>query len=360
MTNSKKRPVGLHGISIGKRELTEHLGSIVSYLHENFERGIILVADEPKRWNNQAIDGMDAESAAKKARRDGLQLEKRIKAYLPNTNVEVYRWEDMKDDAYQRNLASLEQAYAMKGQFKQDTDLFVAEFLGRVAARRPIAKEREQAHALAARYRLEELAMLASVSAPYDGLVEVYPEDSEQEVRLYGNSYPEVKGFVFGSSRERWVRKAWEAPLAVAHDEKVGYTLVAARDIRRGEHLTTITGPIVEKPSTYTIPLGAGLFIDPANEGKYLCHSCEPNAGFRGRNQLVAMKDIVQGERVAADYAMIVPAYDQKTLAQDLACKCASELCRGEFGSYQTLSNETKQAYKGFVSPAALRADVNA
>src|SRR5690606_3032263 len=74
-----------------------------------------------------------------------------------------------------------------------------------------------------------------------------------------------------------------------------GTTLFAKADIRKDEVILIIGGNIIATPTIYTIPIDEKLFIDPVpfdNLGRYLCHDCEPNAGIKDRNVLVAMRDI--------------------------------------------------------------------
>jgi len=132
-----------------------------------------------------------------------------------------------------------------------------------------------------------------------------------------------------------------------------GKSLFANKLFKKGEFIFLMAGPVVAKSTIYTIPIGQGLFIDPIpvdNLGKYLCHSCDPNAGIKQRTMVVAFKDIKKDEEVCIDYAMIVDEYGDEMTPENIICKCGSKNCRGELGSWFELPKNIKEKYKGFVS----------
>jgi uncharacterized protein len=145
--------------------------------------------------------------------------------------------------------------------------------------------------------------------------------------------------------------KMFEKNIYVKNTEKYGKSIFAKRNFKKEEEVFIICGPIVKKPTIYTVPISFDLFIDPLPlAGKELCHSCEPNCGIKNRNVIVAMKNIKKDEEITIDYAMIVPKYNSRVLKQNTKCNCGSKNCRGKFGSYQKLSEELKRKYKGFIS----------
>jgi hypothetical protein len=135
-----------------------------------------------------------------------------------------------------------------------------------------------------------------------------------------------------------------------------GKSIFAKKNFEKGEPVFIICGPIVIKPSIYTVPIDFDLYIDPLSiAGKELNHSCELSCGIKNRNIVVAMKNIKKGEEINIDYAMIVSKYNQRLLKQDIKCKCKTKNCRGEFGSYEKLPNKLKKKYKGFISEYLVR-----
>lgn len=130
-------------------------------------------------------------------------------------------------------------------------------------------------------------------------------------------------------------------------------SIFASKPFKKREFIFLVAGPVVAKSTIYTIPIGQGLFIDPVpvdNFGKYLCHSCDPNAGIKQRTMVVAFKDIKKDEEVCIDYAMIVDKYGDEMTPKNIICKCGSKNCRGKLGSWSKLPKDIKEKYKGFVS----------
>jgi hypothetical protein len=81
--------------------------------------------------------------------------------------------------------------------------------------------------------------------------------------------------------------------------------------------------------------------------GKYLNHSCDPNAGLRGL-RLVAVRDIAPGEELCFDYST--------TMAEDyweLPCSCGSVHCRGSVRDFKHLPSGVQRKYRelGIVAP---------
>ncbi|MBS3081194.1 SET domain-containing protein-lysine N-methyltransferase [Candidatus Pacearchaeota archaeon] len=137
----------------------------------------------------------------------------------------------------------------------------------------------------------------------------------------------------------------------VGDSKKYGKTLFANKDFSRGEFIFLIAGPIVTKGTIYTIPIANGLWIDPVdNHGKYLNHSCNPNAGIKQRTMVIAFKDVKKDEEITIDYAMIVRKYGDEMTSENIICRCGNENCRGKLGSWEELPEEIKKKYKGFVS----------
>jgi SET domain-containing protein len=72
-------------------------------------------------------------------------------------------------------------------------------------------------------------------------------------------------------------------------------------------------------------------------------HSCEPNAGVRGENQLIALRDIHAGEEITYDYSTVVGADNDGWKMQ---CHCGSSICRSIVGSVLSISPERLSFYR--------------
>lgn len=73
-----------------------------------------------------------------------------------------------------------------------------------------------------------------------------------------------------------------------------------------------------------------------------LNHSCDPNTGMRGENELVALRDIAKGEELTYDYSTVVGANNH---GWKMKCTCRSESCRRSVGSVLTLPKERIRFY---------------
>ena len=93
----------------------------------------------------------------------------------------------------------------------------------------------------------------------------------------------------------------------------------------------------------HAIQFSDNEWID-VNDSRFINHSCEPNCGFKGKFQLVAMRDIIPGEQVTFDYDMSEDS-DWK-----MECKCSSSSCRKIIGSFKNLPEKFKEKYKGYIS----------
>lgn len=148
--------------------------------------------------------------------------------------------------------------------------------------------------------------------------------------------------------------------LEVRHvDEKGGSGVFARQPIPAGEHLVTWGGEIIDwaalqrlphdVQSRKTVQIEENQFLltvgDP-DPGDYVNHSCNPNAGLKDCNVLVAMRDIAVGEEVCIDYAMC-----DGTPYDEFECACGAPNCRGHFTGNDWRLPELWTRYAGYFSP---------
>jgi hypothetical protein len=138
--------------------------------------------------------------------------------------------------------------------------------------------------------------------------------------------------------------------VSVIESGKYGKTIVANRSFLKDEIVFEISGQTTNMPTIHTIPIDFGVYIDDISVGQYLCHSCDPNSGIKDKTNVVAMRNIAKGEEITIDYAMIVPEYGSEMTHENRVCKCGTKSCRGKLGSYNELSDELKEKYKGYIS----------
>ena len=99
-------------------------------------------------------------------------------------------------------------------------------------------------------------------------------------------------------------------------------------------------------------PLGVGVdeYLDLEENARTFNHSCEPNSFIRGRNELVALRDISCGEEIIYDYSTTMDDDEERILkaGRDMwtcECNCGSEKCRGVINQFKTLPEEIRDFY---------------
>lgn len=131
---------------------------------------------------------------------------------------------------------------------------------------------------------------------------------------------------------------------------RIGRGVFAARDIKRGEYITSFVGvkyhfnrpPFIESEHlrNHAVQIGPDTWIESsASTARYLNHSCDPNCGISGLTKLVAIRDIAKGEELTWDYSTTEDA------DWTWGCRCTSTNCRGTIGPWSLLPKATKEKY---------------
>jgi hypothetical protein len=118
---------------------------------------------------------------------------------------------------------------------------------------------------------------------------------------------------------------------------RIGRGLFATRAFRAGETIMHITGRVYdadvlwERGGTFAdncYRFGPETYLDPGDApGRFVNHSCEPNAGVRKKNNrlfLVAADAIRRGDELTFDYSTILGDDDIWTMR----CRCGTRSCR--------------------------------
>lgn len=80
--------------------------------------------------------------------------------------------------------------------------------------------------------------------------------------------------------------------------------------------------------------------------GESFTHSCDPNAGFRGAVELVALHPIAPDERITFDYAMCLPFN-----FGEMTCHCGARTCRQRVTGNDWELPALQQRYQGYFQP---------
>jgi hypothetical protein len=152
----------------------------------------------------------------------------------------------------------------------------------------------------------------------------------------------------------------------VVRPTRNGLGLVAAHAFRRRQTIIKLFGRRVDaellwrRGGTFAancFRFGPETYLDPGDElGRYLNHSCEPNAAIRKANNqlfLFAARPIRRGEEVAIDYSTTLGDDDIWTMR----CHCGRASCRRRIRRFGTLPRALRQRYlrAGLVPPYIVR-----
>jgi hypothetical protein len=96
-----------------------------------------------------------------------------------------------------------------------------------------------------------------------------------------------------------------------------------------GENILAIVGPIIDFAETkrrgpqecMAIQIGPDRYIDTQPPGVFVNHSCEPNAGIRQNQNLVALRKIRRGQEIRYDYSTTM---EEDSFAMQCLCGAPS------------------------------------
>ena len=128
----------------------------------------------------------------------------------------------------------------------------------------------------------------------------------------------------------------------------VGLGVFANRDIRAGEVILEIEGPLIDFAETkrrgprecMAIQIGRDRYIDTQPPGVLVNHSCNPNSGIKQNRYLVALREIRKGEEVFYDYSTTMEEH-----SFTMRCLCGEPNCRGVIGDFSALPREIREKY---------------
>ncbi len=142
-------------------------------------------------------------------------------------------------------------------------------------------------------------------------------------------------------------------PNAKVVDHPFGKGVIATGPIKKDELVESFDGEIYygvgvedypEDVIDYPISFGDDRARLSSGFAHRLNHSCSPNCGIRGNFDIVAMRDIEEGEELCWDYDM---SEDSDWF---LDCQCGNDNCRGKIKGFRFLPEERRKEYRGYIS----------
>lgn len=138
----------------------------------------------------------------------------------------------------------------------------------------------------------------------------------------------------------------------------------AVRDIEKGNRICFMEGTIISlkelgrRLHKHSEKEGDALQIDDKKyidmKEKFRCinHSCNPNAGIRGKNKLTALKNITKGEEITYNYSTTMwedPINIKKWLGLplwEMRCRGGEPNCRKVIGQFYNLPLSVQKKYR--------------
>lgn len=120
-----------------------------------------------------------------------------------------------------------------------------------------------------------------------------------------------------------------------------GRALRAKATFLHGERVAQLSGMVVRHATLDTIQISPALHVSDPWFCRFLLHSCDPNLDIDVTTmEARAAKDIHPGEYVTIDYAAT-----EDEIANQFACHCGSQRCRGWMMGRREKPNEAGQAF---------------
>lgn len=127
----------------------------------------------------------------------------------------------------------------------------------------------------------------------------------------------------------------------------VGLGLFASEELIEGSEILKFDGPGLTLSEVRAkgpracdaLQVGVNRYIDLADPGRVINHSCDPNAGVRNDFTLVALRRILPNEEIRFDYSTTIG--DGWTMP----CCCGSAECRGLIVAFRLLPEDLRCKY---------------
>lgn len=132
----------------------------------------------------------------------------------------------------------------------------------------------------------------------------------------------------------------------------------AEKDIKKGEHILQMSGEMVSEADIDKkfaqgdlrwddpFEIGNGNYILLDDVPRSINHSCNPNVGIRGVNELFALRNIKKGEELSYDYSTVVGRNAPGESDWLMPCRCDAPLCRKRIGNWLSLPPARLRFYK--------------
>lgn len=145
--------------------------------------------------------------------------------------------------------------------------------------------------------------------------------------------------------------------LYVSESRRGGKGTFAKSLIKNGEYIRALSGSVMtidemwkriaNEKEGYNDPLqiDQDLVIDLDEPSRLINHSCEPNAGVRGMNELYAICDIKPDEEITYDYST-TSSLKKPPYFFSMACICGEKNCRNIINNVASIPADQIEKYR--------------
>ena len=131
---------------------------------------------------------------------------------------------------------------------------------------------------------------------------------------------------------------------------RFGKKVVAAEPIKKNLVILRMTGVPLSFEETkklgdkesFGLQVSGDCYLYLDAPGRYINHSCDPNCGVTPSLDLVAIRDIPEGEELTFDYSTTMLERHWT-----MECKCGSSKCRKVIRDFDQLPEATQEYYLG-------------
>lgn len=143
---------------------------------------------------------------------------------------------------------------------------------------------------------------------------------------------------------------------------ELGFSVFTKKSIKKGQLIYLFQGELIDYEETKMINDDTGecralqfddnKYINTNAPGRYINHSCDPNAGIRNKFELIAIKDINENSEIRFDYSTTMDEDDFT-----MECMCGSNNCRKIVDDFKKIPVDRQKEYieMGIVSEFILQ-----
>jgi uncharacterized protein len=93
--------------------------------------------------------------------------------------------------------------------------------------------------------------------------------------------------------------------------------------------------------------ISEAIYMELYKPYRYFNHSCNPNSGIRGKNELIAIKNIRKDDEITLDYSTAVwdDRWAKKYGNWTMKCECEEKNCRMVIGDFLSLPISQRRIY---------------